>query len=508
MTVLLTRGCSAALIYTFAAQGAYADLTAQDVWSDWRSYLTSAGYEVTGTESTSGGTLTVSNASFSMPLPDTGGVVDFEITDLKFQENADGTVNVMMPGSMPIRFTGVGDDDEKISAVVDYTQSGNTLIVSGSPKDLTYNYSAAEAGLALASLSIDDEVMAPETARVSLTLANLSGSTQMKVSDMRAYSQRMNADSVSLEFAFDDPDSDDGAEIKGTLQGFGFQGGGQIPLEMNPDDFQAMLKGGFAVDGTFTYASGATNMKGQGDGDAFTAESSSQGGVLKVAVSADNITYDVNQKAADVTFTSADLPFPVAFNAAVSAFNMVLPVSKSDDEQDFAFGMTLGDFTMSDMLWGMFDPSAVLPRDPATIDLDLTGKAKVLFDFMDPNVVETLESSGQAPGELNALIINKLLVSMVGATLTGTGDFTFDNSDKTTYDGMPKPTGQVDLQLVGGNGLLDRLIQMGFVSDQDAMGARMMMGLLAVPGEGEDTLKSKLEINEEGHIMANGQRIQ
>lgn len=39
------------------------------------------------------------------------------------------------------------------------------------------------------------------------------------------------------------------------------------------------------------------------------------------------------------------------------------------------------------------------------------------------------------------------------------------------------------------------------------MGARMMMGLFAVPGEGEDTLNSKIEVNGEGHVLANGQRI-
>jgi hypothetical protein len=36
----------------------------------------------------------------------------------------------------------------------------------------------------------------------------------------------------------------------------------------------------------------------------------------------------------------------------------------------------------------------------------------------------------------------------------------------------------------------------------------MMMGLFARPGGGEDELVSTIEINEEGHVLANGQRIQ
>jgi hypothetical protein len=61
--------------------------------------------------------------------------------------------------------------------------------------------------------------------------------------------------------------------------------------------------------------------------------------------------------------------------------------------------------------------------------------------------------------------------------------------------------------LEGANGLIDNLIKMGLVSDSDAMGARMMMGMFGVPGEGEDTLTSEIKVSEDGQILANGQRI-
>ena len=108
---------------------------------------------------------------------------------------------------------------------------------------------------------------------------------------------------------------------------------------------------------------------------------------------------------------------------------------------------------------------------------------------------------------LNAVTIQELLVSAAGAKLTGTGDFAFNNDDLTSFDGMPAPSGEANLSLTGANTLMDKLIEMGLMSDDDAMGARMMMGMLAVPGEGEDTLNSKIEISEDGKILANGQRI-
>ena len=87
------------------------------------------------------------------------------------------------------------------------------------------------------------------------------------------------------------------------------------------------------------------------------------------------------------------------------------------------------------------------------------------------------------------------------------GDFTLDNSDMSTFPGMPKPVGAVNVALEGGNGLMDKLVAMGLLPEEQAMGARMMMGLFAVPGDAPDTLKSKVEFTEDGQVLANGQRI-
>ena len=39
------------------------------------------------------------------------------------------------------------------------------------------------------------------------------------------------------------------------------------------------------------------------------------------------------------------------------------------------------------------------------------------------------------------------------------------------------------------------------------MGARMMMSMFAVPGQGEDELTSKIEVTGDGQVKANGQRL-
>jgi hypothetical protein len=219
---------------------------------------------------------------------------------------------------------------------------------------------------------------------------------------------------------------------------------------------------------------------------------------------ADGLAYAGAQKNVNVAVTAEGMPFPFEIAMAESGFNLAMPVSKSDEAQDFAFGLTLGSFTMSDMIWSMFDPAGQLPRDPATLVLDLAGKAKLLVDWMNPDAAAQM---GGAPGEVEALQLNTLVVDAAGAKLQGSGDVTFDGAGPSMVPGMGNPVGDVNLTLDGGNGLLDKLVAMGLLPQDQAMGARMMMGLFAVPGTEPDSLKSRIEFTQDGQILANGQRI-
>ncbi len=500
----LARSFGTALFIVSAAQVANAEVTAEDVWGDWKNYLTGFGYEVTGTEISSGGTLTVSDVSVVMEIPEADGTITMGMASLVFVGNSDGTVSVALPGNMPMQFAGKGEDGQPFEVEFGYAQSGNSLVVSGDPDDMTYVYAASRVDVTLNSLSIAGQQIPASVGHLTVALGNVSSKTRMQLAEGRTYTQRMSADSLSYDMAFKDPDSGDQGTFKGNLQGLGFEGTSMIPLVMDTADFAAMLQQGFGFDGAFTYAAGNTNTNVDAEGDTFAAVTSSQGGKFGMVMNAAHLVYDFAQNGVSIEMTSSEIPLPIKFNLAQLGLLLDMPIAKSEQEQDFGFTVRLGDFTMSDMLWGMFDPGAVLPRDPATIVLDLTGKAKILVDIFDPEMAGNLTGP---PGELNAITIKELLVSAVGSRLSGTGAFTFNNNDLETFDGFPAPVGTIEMELTGANGLLDNLVKMGLMSDQDAMGGRMMMGMLTVPGEGPDSLKSKIEINEQGNISANGQRL-
>ncbi len=506
MTVFLRRSCGAALAYAVATNGAFADVTANDVWADWQAYLGGMGYDVTGDQSVSGNVTTIANMTMAMAIPDTEGTFDMVIPEMTLTENGDGTVNIGFPASFPMTISGEAEG-ETFSADLMYAHDALEMVVSGTPENMTYDYTANSLTLSMDSMEFDGETVSSDMFALNVQMNEIAGTSQMQIGEMRDIAQQFTASSLSYDVAFNEPESEDTGRISGNLDGLKFDGDTIIPPGMDVANIEDIYKAGFAASGTFTYASGSTEMAGTAEGEPFSLSSSSEGGSFTGSIDAQRLVYDLAQNSTKLAVTTSDLPFPIEIAMANAGLKFELPVQASEEIQPFGFGMNLTDFTMSDVLWSMFDPASALPRDPATIALDATGTAKVLVDFMDPEAVEELETSDIVPGELHSLKINKLLVSLVGAQLSGDGDFAFDNSNTEEFDGLPAPSGVANLKLVGANALLDKLIGMGFVSENDALGARMMMGLMAVPGEEPDTLNSKIEFTEDGQILANGQRI-
>jgi hypothetical protein len=334
---------------------------------------------------------------------------------------------------------------------------------------------------------------------------DLSSKTRTKVGDMRSYDGQFSAASLTYDISFNVPDGPEqgSGSFKGTMNGLTANSTAIYPQGMNSSDMAEMIAAGVDIGGTMTYTGGSTDIQAVSPDGPFSANTSSTGGALTFAMNGDGLRYDIRGTGVAINAQVPDFPFPVSLNMAESAFTFGIPLAVSEEPQSFAFGFKFGEFTVSDVLWSLFDPGAQLPRDPATLELDLTGTAKVQTDIFDPMAM----AGNEAPGEINSLNINTLLVDLVGARLIGSGAFSFDNTDTTTFDGMPRPEGALDLRLEGANKLIDTLVGMGLLPQEQAMGARMMMGLFGVP-QGDDTLTSKIEVNAEGHVLANGQRLQ
>ncbi|KUP95021.1 DUF2125 domain-containing protein [Tritonibacter horizontis] len=497
--------CSGLIVPLFlVAQAAQADLSAQDVWSDWKDYFASSGYDVSATETPSAVSLKLSDIQLSHETEMSKATVS--MGSLEFVENGDGTVNVLFPAEVPITFTTAVEDDEFSGRLI-YAHDGKPMIVRGDPSRMTYTYQSEVASLAFAELIIDGDKVPEDDFSLTMDLSDVASETVMSNTDARAYDQTLTAAALNYQFQFMDPLSDDSANVSGTMSGLDFFGGMSWPEVADPTDIAALLRAGATYIGKFTYADGNMNVQGTDDGDSFLMQAQFQGGESNVAFGSDGLSYDVDHNDMTLSAAGSQIPLPISLSMKQFGMNFAMPLTKSDEDQDFALGVALRDFAVPEMLWSLIDPTGELPHDPATLVLDLSGAAKLFVDLVDDAQMAAVEKGELAPGEVTSLDVNELLLSVAGAELTGTGAFTFDNSDLETFDGLPAPSGEANLKLVGANTLLDKLVDMGLLSNEDAMGPRMMMGMFSVPGAGEDTLTSRIEVTEDGKVLANGQRL-
>jgi len=499
-------GIAAASAIFMTSSAAFADVSANDVWADWQDYMTGFGYSVEATETATSNGLTVSDLQMTVPIPEEDMTVSVAMSEMTFSDNGDGTVSISIPPVMPVVLNVADSSGQGAEITLDYKTSGFSMIVSGNSNDMNYAYAAASVGVSLATVVVEGQSIDLGTA--GMEMSNVSGTSQMTTGNIRTVTQEIVSGAVSYAVDISDPSGSDGKFVlNGGTDSATISSMLAMPNEMDLNDMAAAVQAGFAIDAGYEFGPGSMNFTFQEHGDVVQGSTKSNGSEFGVGIDADTVGYGAHTTDLEINFVGGDVPFPVALKMAELGFEMLIPVSKSDEVQDFSLGFVLADFELPDMIWGMVDPSGQLPRDPATIVLDLVGTGKMFFDLLDENQMAAVEGGEMMPGEINTLILNNLVVSAAGATLTGAGDFEFDNNDLQSFDGVPKPIGAIELNLEGGNGLLDKLVAMGLIPEDDAMGARMMMGMFAVPGDGDDALTSTIEFTEDGHVLANGQRL-
>ncbi len=211
--------------------------------------------------------------------------------------------------------------------------------------------------------------------------------------------------------------------------------------------------------------------------------------VLTVATSKNNLTLGVDQ---------------VQIQPTIGLYDLDELALESVHQSQPAFSTNLSAF-LGNGLRNLFDSGNVLPRDPATLQIALSGKAKALFNMLDPEQ-QMLMADNEMPFELSSVSLDTLKIMAAGALFTGTGAFTFDNEDTQSFAPLPRPEGDASFEITGLNALLDNLVAMGLVPEQDIMGPRMMMGMFA-RSTGDDQMAIDIDIDASGQVNVNGNRV-
>jgi len=416
-----------------------------------------------------------------------------------------------MEGPQTYKFVLSGPDMETqtISADVVFTYDNAELIASGTPDDITFAYAMDGFAFAVQNLNLS-AVEANDSVEFTLTGTGsaLKGTSHLSQGDLITLAGESNFSGFGYSFQ--------GRDVNGAVSSTNATYGEMVTKSaitlptggMSTMNLAAALHDGLSIEATGSYGSSETRTTVLVDGEQVSSQAMTAGSSTSdLSANADAIKLTANGSEIGMdAIINVGMPLSLHLDVDQMAMDFGMPVSASDEPQDFTMALGFNGLELGNDIWAMFDPTETLPRDPAALSVDLTGQATLLQDLM--NFAEMSElAEGNLPIELNTLTIKNFLISAVGASLSGTGDFAFNNNDLVSFDGMPAPSGTADLKITGANGLIDKLIEMGFVQESDAMGARMMMGMFAVPGEGEDSIKSNLEITKDGKILANGQRI-
>lgn len=490
---------------TALANPAFADIEPAEVWDGMKAYIESFGYEVTANVSGGGDSMTVEDMIIIMNLPEEEATVAIEMGAINLDDAGDA-VKVTFESSFPISFN-INGDGETVSGVVGYDQTGFEVLVSGAPEDMTYAYTAESLTMSLDELEVDGTAIGRDVLRFDFTANSVSGETRMVTGAERDLIQSSQIGDVTFDFfATDIEDSNTTVQAKGSVADLVSSGKSVLPLQGNIEDMAAMMQDGMEFVADIKTGATEVTVNVVEDGEAVAIDFDAQGGTFDMDFSEEGLSYNTVSTGMNFEMSGAEIPFPIALSAEEYGLGLAMPLGKLEEASDVGLKFKLGNFTMSDLLWNIFDPGKALPRDPATLAFDIQGKAKMLFNIFDPEEAAAIENA-EMPAELESLALKELVFDAVGTKLTGDGEFTFDNTDLESFDGFPRPEGKLDLNLTGANKLMDTLVSMGLVPEDQVMGARMMMGMFG-RSVGEDAISSTIEINDEGHVLANGIRIQ
>ncbi|KGJ03371.1 hypothetical protein SAMN04487972_12238 [Paracoccus halophilus] len=527
MNLRLTSSTVALIVM---AAPALAEVTAEQVWQSWIDYYESVGYSVEeSARDKAGDTLTIRDLTVSGGPAE--GEVSMSLDRVTLTETGDGKVRSVFSD----RVTGMskGTDVNGMEFEVPFTidMPGNAMITSGAPEEMMHEFDYPTMDIALATVTVDG---AETQMDIKMGIVNTTGRMRTIAGPPAKYDYSMTSDRVTLT---GDMAPTEGESITLDLNLSGLEASGEMSVSGDIDinaDINGALKSGMEMEGRLTSGpvTGTldyTAADPEGNPQAGSGSYDGKGFELSFAMSQEGVSYRGSSDAFAANMSGGTLPFPIEYAAESAGFDLQFPVMVSDEPQPFKLSYLLDGLTIGDAIWEIFDATGKLPRDPASLSLDITGLLKVNADLLDPASMmppmpmpedapmpgdAATDGTGDMADDMDAAMpepitpvevaINRVALSMLGARIDADGKLMAPEGGDLTST----PTGQLNVTYEGVNGLIDTLASMGLIPEEQLMSTRMMLAMFAKPAaEGEDKLETRLEFKEDGSVFANGQQV-
>jgi hypothetical protein len=484
-----------------AAAPAFADVDAQELWAEWQAQIAATGQTMTTesvTETADGLVISgLTTTNVQADVTSTGSIDQVTLT-----ENADGTVSVEMSEVYRLRTQTDAGTGPAFDVSMEMRHQGLEVTVSGTPAARQYDYSADSMIFTTEQITVDGE--SEGMFDLDFTISDLVAQYLFEGADVDDVSFTSTSELGGVTGTIDAaaPDGEAGNfKLSFNMGATTSSGSGTLGsmAALSQMSSGGVLPEEFDLEGQASYDRLSYEMTFEDPTTSFNMAFANEGGDLGVAFGPSGLTYDLSSENVTSTVQTSEFPLPIEVSAASAAFLLTIPMMPEPEPSDMALQLNYQELTVNDALWGMIDPGAAIPRDPATLVLDVTGQVQMLVNLMagDPSAFQG------PPGELRDVTLNELEVSVAGASLTGDGDLDFAPGQM-----IPQPVGAIDLQLSGANALIERLVGAGLLPAQQAAMFQGMAGMFARPGAAPDTLETTIDFLPGGGITANGVPLQ
>lgn len=514
MTVLSASLPRAVLLgATLLPGAALADLAPADVWQHFKDVSTLYGGTLEGATSEQGDTLSVSDMNFALDLPFDAGKLDLDLGAVQFREGSGGTVTLLYPSEMMVKVTYTSKEGETFGGDINMTLEDFVSTASGQPGEITFDYAADRIGVELDVPNLPEGL---ESYSASGFLADVTGSSaQTLASGLKADSRiSIGAHEFTASQSMSLEDEDGRVEVKSSSGGDSLTAEGKTVIPAGGIDLvnlASALRSGLSAIGTADVTGYRTDQVSAKDGAVIARQ--------RVTAASYATTFSLDDTGVLIEGPSEDLRLEIEmptmggmlFGANIDSVSgtMRAPLLMEDAFAPAEVKLDLVGLSPDETLWGMFDPTGILPRDPADLSLELTADIRHRVEWLDfANVESAVDALSGLPVEPESAQLNKLRISAAGAEVTGEGAFTFDLTDLQSFDGLPRPEGKLTLRAKGLNALAQKLVKLGMPEDQ-INGGLMMLGMFSAsdPEGGEDARITVLEVTPDGQVLNNGMRL-
>lgn len=491
-TIAIPTLAGAAALMLATAPAAWAELQAPTLWADWQDVYNRFGgtLEAASTRYVDG-TLTLEGVSYTTDFGDVTSIATYGT--ITMVEQADGTVVIEVPAQVEAGSRTTSDGVE-VDQTMSMRHEDLSIVAREDGSERVYDIAAGTVTLEIDTV-VTAEGKAEDPVAIVLRMAGMESVYRSGLgTDGQGFAQTFALDGLDVGSRFVEEGSAVDLSYALTVVTSEIEGV-YGPTPEGP--IRGLSDINITYGGTMDHTGSTLRVAGTTPDGPLDVSSTSEAGTLAFDLGTETLSYAVTSTGAEMTAQVPGFPLPVAVSMEEIGSAFTLPFGEPGDaEKPFGMQVTLRDLVVDDTLWGLFDPTGQLSRDPATLVVDLDGTAVMTVDLFG-NSQAAAELTG-APGVLKSLTLNQLLLTAAGAELRGTGDVDFPEETP-----IPEPVGTVNLALDGGFALLDKLVALGFLPAQQAAFVKGMSGAVART-VGDDRLESTVEFTPGGGITANG----